>query len=46
MIRLKNRIIILLHAGKKDNQSKDIKKSKIYWMDYLENEGGENYEKK
>ena len=39
--KLKNKIIILLNAGKKDGQSKDIKKSKIYWMDYLENEGGD-----
>lgn len=37
--KLKNKIIILLNAGKKDSQSKDIKKSNIYWMDYLENEG-------
>jgi len=30
-----HRIVVLLHGGDKHTQSKDIKKAKIYWEDYL-----------
>lgn len=29
-------ILLLLHAGSKGTQKKDIKKAKEYWQDYLE----------
>ncbi|QVL57532.1 MAG: type II toxin-antitoxin system RelE/ParE family toxin [Simkaniaceae bacterium] len=32
-----NVIIVLLTAGKKSTQSRDIAKAKEYWSDYLEN---------
>src|SRR5690349_12192846 len=31
-----NRIILLLCAGDKSTQSKDIKKAQAYWLEYLE----------
>ncbi len=36
-------IVLLLTAGDKSTQTKDIKQAKIYWNDYKENK--ENYER-
>lgn len=40
--KIEDKIIILLSAGSKTNQSQDISKAKEYWLDYKENIHGKN----
>lgn len=37
-----NTIVLLLNAGDKSKQSKDIKKAKQYWQDYKEGKNGKS----
>jgi putative addiction module killer protein len=40
--KISNRIIILLTAGDKKTQVKDIKKAEEYWENYIKEEDGKN----
>lgn len=36
--KLENTVVLLVNAGSKRNQSRDIEKAKEYWLDYKERE--------
>ena len=36
--KLENTVVLLVYAGSKRNQSRDIEKAKEYWLDYKERE--------
>lgn len=37
--KIGNKIVLLLHAGDKSRQNKDIKKAKQYWQNYKDGNG-------